>query len=138
MKKREKNVLIVGGGKIGVAIVELLTSHDDYRITVIDRDADTLSRLERSNVKTVLGDVSDPSSFAKIVHGHDAVLSAAPYSKTTLVAEAAKRAGVHYLDLTEDVESTRTIKALAEKADCAFVPQCGLAPGFISVAAYDL
>jgi saccharopine dehydrogenase-like NADP-dependent oxidoreductase len=138
MKKCKKNVLLVGGGKIGVAIVELLTSHDDYRITVIDRDADALSRLERANVKTVLGDVSDTSSFAKIVNGHDAVLSAAPYSKTTLVADAARRAGVHYLDLTEDVESTRIIKTLAEKADCAFVPQCGLAPGFISVAAYDL
>ncbi|MDE2162259.1 MAG: saccharopine dehydrogenase family protein, partial [Alphaproteobacteria bacterium] len=53
-------------------------------------------------------------------------------------AEAAKRAGAHYLDLTEDVESTRAIKKLAEGASTAFIPQCGLAPGFISIAAYDL
>ena len=45
---------------------------------------------------------------------------------------------MHYLDLTEDVESTRTIKRLADGADTAFIPQCGLAPGFISIAAYDL
>jgi len=36
------------------------------------------------------------------------------------------------------VESTRAIRALAEGADTAFVPQCGLAPGFISIAAHDL
>jgi saccharopine dehydrogenase-like NADP-dependent oxidoreductase len=35
------------------------------------------------------------------------VLSAAPYHATRLIAEAAKAAGAHYLDLTEDVASTR-------------------------------
>ena len=53
-------------------------------------------------------------------------------------AEAAKKAGAHYLDLTEDVESTRTIKKLAVNSKTAFIPQCGLAPGFISIVAYDL
>ena len=36
------------------------------------------------------------------------------------------------------MESTRTIKQLAEGAKTAFIPQCGLAPGFISIVAYDL
>jgi saccharopine dehydrogenase-like NADP-dependent oxidoreductase len=49
-----------------------------------------------------------------------------------------RAAGAHYLDLTEDVASTRAIKATAESADTAFIPQCGLAPGFISIVAYDL
>jgi saccharopine dehydrogenase-like NADP-dependent oxidoreductase len=54
------------------------------------------------------------------------------------IAEAAAKAGVHYLDLTEDVESTRHVKAIAETAKTAFIPQCGLAPGFISIVANDL
>jgi saccharopine dehydrogenase-like NADP-dependent oxidoreductase len=45
---------------------------------------------------------------------------------------------VHYLDLTEDVRSTRKIRALAKKAKTAFLPQCGLAPGFVSIVAHDL
>jgi saccharopine dehydrogenase-like NADP-dependent oxidoreductase len=45
---------------------------------------------------------------------------------------------VHYLDLTEDVASTQRIRALAEGASSAFIPQCGLAPGFISIVAADL
>src|SRR5690606_17942664 len=43
-----------------------------------------------------------------------------------------------YLDLTEDVASTRRVKELAKEAKTAFIPQCGLAPGFISIVAYDL
>ena len=66
------------------------------------------------------------------------MLSAAPFHLTIAIAEAAASAGVHYLDLTEDVESTRRVKALAEPPNTAFIPQCGLAPGFISIVADDL
>lgn len=133
-----KNVALVGGGKIGIAITELLSGTGDYRVTVFDRDAESLERMPRRNVETRRLVIGDPRDFAKTLDGQDIVLSATPYSLTTTIAEAAKRAHAHYLDLTEDVESTRTIKRLAEGAETAFVPQCGLAPGFISIAAYDL
>lgn len=45
---------------------------------------------------------------------------------------------MHYFDLTEDVACTRLVKELAGDAESAFVPQCGLAPGFISIIAHDL
>jgi saccharopine dehydrogenase-like NADP-dependent oxidoreductase len=54
------------------------------------------------------------------------------------VAAAARRANIHYFDLTEDVEVTRSVRRTAEGAASAFVPQCGLAPGFISIAAHEL
>jgi saccharopine dehydrogenase-like NADP-dependent oxidoreductase len=133
-----KNVVLVGGGKIGIAITELLSSTGDYHVTVIDRDAQSLERMPRKNVEVRQRDIVDARDFAHELEGQDVVLSASPYSLTATIAEAAKRARVHYLDLTEDVESTRTIKRLSEGADTAFIPQCGLAPGFISIAAYDL
>ena len=133
-----KNVVLVGGGKIGVAITELLSATGDYHVTVIDRDLQSLERLPRKNVEVRQREIVDARDFAHELEGRDVVLSASPYSLTATIAEAAKRARVHYLDLTEDVESTRTIKRLAEGADTAFIPQCGLAPGFISIAAYDL
>ena len=133
-----KNVMLVGGGKIGVAITEFLTSSGDYRVTVVDRDAASLERMPRKNVQLRHTEIGDAREFAHEVEGHDIVLSATPYSLTATVAEAAKRARAHYLDLTEDVESTRVIKKLAEGAETAFIPQCGLAPGFISIVAHDL
>ncbi|TIW19572.1 MAG: saccharopine dehydrogenase family protein, partial [Mesorhizobium sp.] len=38
----------------------------------------------------------------------------------------------------EDVVSTRRVKELARSVKNAFIPQCGLAPGFISIVANDL
>jgi saccharopine dehydrogenase-like NADP-dependent oxidoreductase len=61
-----------------------------------------------------------------------------PYFLTPIIAGAAREANSHYFDLTEDVESTRIVKQLAEGAHSAFVPQCGLAPGFISIVANDV
>lgn len=133
-----KNVMLVGGGKIGVAISEFLTATGDYRVTVADRDAKSLERMPQKNVTLQQVSVTDSEAFAAAVAGHDIVLAATPFDLTPAVAAAAKRAGAHYLDLTEDVESTRAIKVLARGAKTAFIPQCGLAPGFISIVAYDL
>jgi saccharopine dehydrogenase-like NADP-dependent oxidoreductase len=134
-----KKVMLVGGGKIGVAITEFLSGTKDYAVTVADRDAASLERMPRKdNVDLRKITIENPKNFAREVDGHDIVLMATPYTLTPIIAEGAKRAGAHYLDLTEDVESTRTIKKLAQGADTAFIPQCGLAPGFISIVAHDL
>ena len=44
-----KKVMLVGGGKIGVAITEFLSSTGDYKLTVVDRDAASLQRMPRNN-----------------------------------------------------------------------------------------
>jgi saccharopine dehydrogenase-like NADP-dependent oxidoreductase len=83
-------------------------------------------------------DITRGDALRRALDGKYAVLSAAPFHATRLIAEAAKAAGAHYLDLTEDVASTRAVKALAAGAHTAFIPQCGLAPGFITIVASDL
>ena len=134
-----KQIVIVGAGKIGSTIADMLTASGDYGVTVIDRSSDQLSSLELSRpVETRVADVTDPAAFANLLDGAFAVVSAAPYHLTASIAEAAARASVNYFDLTEDVASTRRVKALAANAATAFVPQCGLAPGFISIVAHDL
>ncbi len=74
----------------------------------------------------------------EILDGQEVVVSASPFYLTPSIATAARRCGVHYFDLTEDVASTRAVKALAEGSRTAFVPQCGLAPGYVSIVAQHL
>jgi saccharopine dehydrogenase-like NADP-dependent oxidoreductase len=76
--------------------------------------------------------------LVELLNGNFAVLNAAPFHLTTVIAEAALAARTHYLDLTEDVASTHRVKALAANAPVAFIPQCGLAPGFVSIVAFDM
>lgn len=144
------NILVIGAGKIGSVVADLLVDTPEaggYRVTVADRSATLLAEIAtdprralaaRSRLSTLVLDVNDPAQLAAALDGRFAVLSAAPFHLTLQIAQAARAAGVHYLDLTEDVASTRAIRALAEGASSAFIPQCGLAPGFISIVAADL
>lgn len=141
-----QDILVIGGGKIGSVVAELLVDTPEqggYRVTVADRSAALLAQIDADAGKsprltTLVLDVNDPVQLQAALKGRFAVLSAAPYHLTLAVARAAREAGVHYLDLTEDVASTRAIRELAVGAKTAFIPQCGLAPGFISIVAADL
>ena len=134
-----KQVAVIGAGKIGQVIAEMLGRSGDYQVAVLDRSDEALARLDTSaSIERVQLDVSDAQDLARSLKGRFAVLSAAPYHLTTRVAEAARATGAHYLDLTEDVASTRRVKQLAADATSAFIPQCGLAPGVITIVAADL
>ncbi len=133
------HVLLVGGGKIGAMITELLAGSGDYRVTVADHDAAALDKVSaRDNVDTLRLDVTDGAALHAALAGKFAVLSAVPFSVTRHVADGAAAAGVHYFDLTEDVRTTNHVKTLAKTATSVLMPQCGLAPGFISVVAHAL
>jgi len=133
------DVVVMGGGKIGSIIAEMLAETGDYRIKVLDRSPEALAAIPaHGRIATATVDMTDAKALDAALAGAFAVLSAAPFHLTGRVAEAAARVGCHYLDLTEDVATTRTVKALAEGAKGAFIPQCGLAPGFISIAGAEL
>ena len=134
-------LILLGAGKIGDAILNLLSHTGDYEITVADRDPERLKYVAQAgfpNVTTKQADLGDKAVVTELIRGHKVTLSACPYFLTPIIAGAAKAANSHYFDLTEDVESTRVVKQLADGADSAFVPQCGLAPGFISIVANDV
>ncbi|HTP71938.1 MAG TPA: saccharopine dehydrogenase family protein [Burkholderiaceae bacterium] len=135
-----KDILIVGSGKIGQVAADLLAhAGGDYEVTLADRSLTALRAAPAtSRLHTQVVDVADADALQRAMRGRFAVLSAAPYHLTTRIAEAARAARTHYLDLTEDVASTRRIRELAQGADSAFIPQCGLAPGFVSIVAADL
>ncbi len=134
-----KNILLLGAGKIGIIISDLLAHCGDYHVTVADSNKENLERLtEHANITPLTLDVTNSAELQEAMKGKFAALSACPFHITRYVAEAAAKTGVHYLDLTEDVACTKLVKELAKTANSALIPQCGLAPGFITIAAYDL
>ena len=132
-----RKAAVVGAGKIGSTIASLLVGSGDYEVLVIDQSAEALKGLG-AGIATAAMAIDDPAALAKALTGCFAVVNAAPYHLTTVVAQASKTAGAHYLDLTEDVAASRVVRDLATDATTAFIPQCGLAPGFITIAAWDL
>ncbi len=131
-------IALLGAGHIGQTIARLLRDTGDYSITVIDCSLHALSKIRAHADEIKELTASDKNSLAEVLKGHDAVVNALPYPMAIDAAGAAVAAGCHYFDLTEDVAATRAIKQLAEGASTVLMPQCGLAPGFISIAANHL
>lgn len=138
------NVMVAGAGKIGSIIACLLTGSRDYKVHLADRvltGADAVRVLRKMpEIQTATLNFKDCEAIKHYLTNNniDAVISSLPFFLNTFVAEAAKAAGTHYFDLTEDTSTATAIKLLSSNSTTAFVPQCGLAPGFVSIAAHSL
>ncbi len=139
-----KDVLVLGAGKIGALISGLLAESGDYRVQLADSVEGAAAKVMRAHGLDHLEafdlDASDKRALTEHVRKHkpEAVISGLPYFCNRTVAEVAREEGLHYFDLTEDVSVTEEVRKLAEGSDKVFAPQCGLAPGFISIAANEL
>ncbi len=137
-------VLILGAGKIGALISGLLAESGEYLIHLADVSATAAHAVVKAhglqNLQAHTLDATNAAALRKQLDDYpvDAVISSLPYYCNIGVAEAARHAGIHYFDLTEDVEVTRAVRRISADAAQAFVPQSGLAPGFISIAANEL
>jgi saccharopine dehydrogenase-like NADP-dependent oxidoreductase len=137
-------VLILGAGKIGALISGLLAESGDYDVTLGDVDSAAAEAVVKAHgsehLRAVALDAGDGKALENHfrVHKPQAVISSLPYYCNPGVAKAARKGNAHYFDLTEDVEVTRAVRRISRGSSKAFVPQCGLAPGFISIAANEL
>lgn len=136
-------VLIMGAGKIGSLITFLLANTNEYEIHLADIQEDNpyLRRLNKlPNFKFIKLDAVDAKPIVEYVKTNkiDAIVSSLPYYRNAVVAEVAAETKIHYFDLTEDVKTTLLVRKISKNSNRAFVPQCGLAPGFISTIANHL
>lgn len=81
-------------------------------------------------------DVSKEEAVFDLIKGHDAVISAVPYRYNALLASAAIKAGAHFCDLggnNDIVDQELNMDFSAKEAGVTIIPDCGLAPGVVSV-----
>jgi saccharopine dehydrogenase-like NADP-dependent oxidoreductase len=122
----------------------LLAESGKYEVHLADLEfnGSDVKRLVNAlpHIKTVTLDVRDRQSVQTYSEQHHirAIISSLPFFLNVHVAQAAKEAKAHYFDLTEDTATAATVKVLAQETKTAFVPQCGLAPGMISIIANSL
>jgi len=135
-----KNVALFGAGKIGIAISHLLASSGRYRVMVCDIDEERAKSVASETPPNTAHklNLDNENATLKLLNEADAVISALPFTCNEQVVRAALKAGVHYFDLTEDVRSRQLVEKEAATASHCFIPQCGIAPGFISIAANEL
>ncbi len=139
-----QEILVLGAGKIGALITGLLADSGDYHVQLADKQASAADEVIQAhglgNLDAFTFDAADAASLTAHIRKYKpvALISGLPYFCNVAVAKVAREEDLHYFDLTEDVAVTEAVRKLAEGANKVFVPQCGLAPGFISIAANEL
>ena len=132
MTTKLTHVAVLGLGKVG-SLVGTLLARSGFTVTGIDANPPAQLPFD---VRTQ--DVADFAALKNVLAGQDAVISCLPFHLNVGIARIAHDAGMHYLDLTEDVATTRAILEMSTTAKGVMAPQCGLAPGFIGIVGADL
>ena len=132
------DILIIGAGKIGGAIAYLLHHSGKYRVTVADINSHNFEALQKEAIQTQIINIDNTQTLENTLKKFKMVLNAGPFFINTQVASAAAKSNTHYFDLSEDVATTDFLKELSKTASISLMPQCGLAPGYISIVGYHL
>lgn len=131
-------ILVMGAGKIGSLTAFLLAHSKDYHVYLADLHLPQIKKMP--HLETVQLDIRDTPKATAFLRDHsiEAIVSCLPYYCNSTAIQLAHTLQRHYFDLTEDVETARLAKESSKNKTAAIVPQCGIAPGFISIATHEL
>jgi saccharopine dehydrogenase-like NADP-dependent oxidoreductase len=133
----KKSVVVFGAGKVGRLVALFLARTDEYLVTLVDFNPTYLEKVKNAqqseNISYHTANFLNTDEIKAIMQNKQYALSCAPFYCNIKIAEVAHELCVHYLDLTEDVKTTARIKEISKHSFSAFIPQCGLAPGFITI-----
>ncbi len=136
--------LVLGAGRMGLGVVyDLLhNSVGVETVTVADVDegrARAVAEVSKSErVRAAHVNVEDSARTIELMRGHDAVVSCVTYFHNLSLARAAVEARANFCDLGGNntvVDSELALDAEARAAGINIIPDCGLAPGMVSVLA---
>jgi len=133
--------LVIGSGRIANGVVfDLLNLADTREVHVIDRNESALEQMKSifadDRLLIYKIDAEDRDRIIPLMKKVDGVLSAVPYDYNLRLTEWAIECGCHYVDLGGNifvVEKQFDLDVKAKKAGVGIIPDCGLAPGMVSV-----
>ena len=144
-------LLIIGSGRMGRAIAyDLVAAAGVKSVTLADREHSFVAQASEwlravrgahaAKLVPAVVDARDLAAVETLARGHAVVISASSYELNEGLARAAIRAGASFVDLGGNntvVERELALDAEARAAGVTIVPDCGLAPGMVSLLVAD-
>jgi lysine 6-dehydrogenase len=135
---------VLGAGRMGLGAAYDL-AHNSVgveSVTVADVDEGraraVAETLKSERVRAAHVNVEDGARTVELMRGHDAAISCVTYFHNLSLARAAIEARTNFCDLGGNntvVDAELALDAEARAADVNIIPDCGLAPGMVSVLA---
>ena len=134
-------IVLMGAGRMAYGFVHDFLKNDQLeKLTVIDRSDRALEaikeRFKDARLSVVPIKADDSASLRPLFQTADGVASAVPYDYNLELTKLAIQTGCHFVDLGGNntvVEKQFALDAVAREAGVGVVPDCGLAPGMVSV-----
>ena len=123
------NIVVLGGGRVGSAIVRDLTAVDDFSVTIADVDPVVVDRLIEDGADGMCIDLSEPSNVERAIAHADLVVGAVPGFMGYRTVEQVLDAGKPVVDISFFPEDAFGLQEKAEKAGVPCLVDCGIAPG---------
>ena len=137
-------ILVLGAGRMGHgAVFDLVRNSPDVSaVTIADADLAKAKAIAESfterPVAAVAFEAGDETAAVELMRGHDAVISCVNYWYNVPLSRAAIAAGSNFCDLGGNntiVDQQLALDAEARGAGVNIIPDCGLAPGMVSILA---
>ena len=137
-------ILVLGAGRMGygAAFDLIYNSPEVETVTIADFDfkkAQTIAaHISSPKLRIKQIDVSSYEDVVSLMRGHDAAISCVNYWYNLELSKAAIAAKTNFCDLGGNnyvVDSQLALDAEAKNAGINIIPDCGLAPGMVSVLA---
>src|SRR4029078_11939196 len=136
-------ILVLCAGRMGHgAVYDLVhNSPDVEKVTVADfhlNKAEQISSTVGGNIEPRQIDTSDYAASLDLIRGHDSVISCVNYWYNEQLSIAAIEARSNFCDLGGNnyvVDKQLALDSEAKAAGINIIPDCGLAPGMVSILA---
>ena len=137
-------ILVLGAGRMGHgAVFDLARNSPEVsEITIADADlakAEAVqAAIDSPKITAIKLDAADFHQVLSAMDNHDAAISCVNYWFNASLSRAAIKANCHFCDLGGNnyvVDEQLALDAEARAANVSIIPDCGLAPGMVSVLA---
>ncbi|MGH9947518.1 MAG: saccharopine dehydrogenase C-terminal domain-containing protein, partial [Pyrinomonadaceae bacterium] len=137
-------ILVLGAGRMGYgAAFDLVHNSPDVEaVTVADfhleKAEETAANVGTSRISAMQIDTSDQAAVVELMRGHDSAISCVNYWYNESLSKAAIETGTNFCDLGGNntvVDSQLAMDPEAKTAGINIIPDCGLAPGMVSILA---
>ncbi len=126
---RTLNIVVLGGGRVGSAIVRDLTAEEDFDVLVVDIDPVAVEKMTHFGANGVVADLSQIENVSRAVQDADLVVGAVPGFMGYRTVKRVLQEGRPIVDISFFEEDSAGLEELAESAGVPCLVDCGVAPG---------
>ena len=137
-------ILVLGAGRMGYgAAFDLVHNSPNVESVIIadfhlDRANDVAAKVGSDRIAVKQIDTADYAATVELMNGHNSAISCVNYWYNASLSRAAIETGTNFCDLGGNnyvVDEQLAMHDAAKAAGINIIPDCGLAPGMVSILA---